>query len=105
MRCVLWSPICCGSVGRARGDEQGSDRALEESIDYFELTPSGRAEPAAELTRVRYAEGRIAEAISYNEAAMRFVTATGPSEEGDAVIRLTHVELSWRRGGPKRLAP
>ncbi len=87
-----------GIVLAARGDDLGAARALEDAIVGFVATPAAQAWPLAELALVRLSEGRLQEAWSSAEAALGVVAATGPAEEGDAVIRLAHAEVLARLG-------
>lgn len=87
-----------GLVLAAQGDDLGAAKALLDSIESFAPTPAARAWPLSELARVRLSEGRIEEAIAAAEAAMAVVAASGPAEEGDAVIRLTHAEVLLASG-------
>ena len=92
MRCYL------GLVLAARGDDVGAVASLREAIDLFSSTPAIRAYPTAELARILLSEGKLVEALANAETAMDVVAATGPAEEGDAVIRLAHVEALMANG-------
>ncbi len=87
------------------------DAALREAVRAEEVAAAGGSEsskiPAiATLARVELAMGRIDAALADAERAKRALDAAGGIEEGDVLVRLTHIEalLAAGRGDDAREA-
>lgn len=73
-------------------DFENAAAQLVEASRELAQAPICQALATAELSRIRLAEGRVADALDLGASAVAMISQIGPAEEGDAIIRLAHIE-------------
>jgi tetratricopeptide (TPR) repeat protein len=80
-------------------DAEAAERHAREATERFRDMPPARAQAIAVLARALVREGRTGEALEHAEEAAALLEAAGGAiEEGEALVRLAHVEALTAAG-------